>query len=76
MSILNMPVIPNILNVESYLELKYNEKNVTNATINKTLQILLKELNDLKKEVNDIKEQLKDKDYQKVEEVEKKGWFY
>jgi hypothetical protein len=44
--------------------------------INKTLQILLKELNDLKNEVNDIKEQLKDKDYQKVEKVEKSGWFF
>ena len=44
--------------------------------VNKTLKILLKEVNDLKKEINDIKEQLKDKDYQKVEEVEKKGWFY
>lgn len=44
--------------------------------VNKTLQILLKEINEMKIEVNDIKEQLKDKDYQKVEKVDKSTWFF
>ena len=38
MSILTMPNIPNNLKVEQYIELTYNDKNETNATINKTLQ--------------------------------------
>lgn len=41
MSILNMPTIPNIFNAEEYIELAYNDKNETNATINKTLQVYL-----------------------------------
>jgi len=44
--------------------------------VNKTLQILLQEVSQLKNEINDIKEQLNEKDFEKVEEVDKSTWFF
>jgi uncharacterized coiled-coil DUF342 family protein len=44
--------------------------------VNTILKELLQEVSELKNEVSEIKEQINETEFQKVEKVEKKGWFY
>ncbi len=49
-------------------------KMMTN--VNTILKEILQEVSQLKNEINDIKEQLNEKDFEKVEEVDKSTWFF